>query len=179
MKSRLIASAGLLALALVAAPGCRPDYAIAAEPVYGHVMSVHDGDTLDVWLDSGELQRVRVACADAPELRVRGRWPDQARGQDAAALAAGLALHQRVRLEPGGVSYQRLVARVVVLAEDGRQIDLARALLKAGLAWADMRYCRVRRDAALLEALDEASRAGLGLWADAAPVAPWTWRRGQ
>ena len=176
MSCKLIrrgAPALLLALAL-AAP------AAAAEPTVlaGQVAQVHDGDTPTVWLrtgpHAGDLARVRLSCADTPELKVKGRWGDQPRGQEAQALAERLIAGKRVHLVlTGGISHDRIVAQVVL--PDGR--DLGLTLMQAGLAWADLRYCQVRRDRAYLDALDEASRAGLGIWADPEPFAPWTWRK--
>jgi endonuclease YncB( thermonuclease family) len=147
----------------------------AAEPAptwSADVAAVHDGDTLTAWLRSGprrgQLVRVRLSCADAPELR-------QERGPQARALLQELAAGRRVRVAPVGRSYDRIVARVILA--DGR--DLGLLLVSAGLAWCDLRYCQVRRDAAYRQALDGASQAGLGIWGDPGPVAPWTWRRGR
>ncbi|MCA1988150.1 MAG: thermonuclease family protein [Desulfarculus sp.] len=134
--------------------------------------SVHDGDTLTVWLRSGprrgQLVRVRLSCADAPEL-------GQERGPQARALLQELASGRRVRVAPVGHSYDRVVARVILA--DGR--DLGMLLVSAGLAWCDPRFCQVRRDAPYRQALDGASQAGLGIWGDPGPVAPWDWRRGR
>ncbi len=165
-------SALLLLLAL-AAP------AAAAEPMVlsGQVAGVHDGDTPTVWLRSGprkgDLVRVRLSCADTPELAVKGRWGDQPLGKEARELAASLIGGKRVHLVVRGRSFDRLVAQVILA--DGQ--DLGLQLIQAGLAWADPRYCQVRRNASHLEALDEASKAGLGIWSEPAPVAPWTWRK--
>ncbi len=147
--------------------------AAESAPVWSaDVAAVHDGDTLTAWLRSGprrgQLVRVRLSCADAPELR-------QVRGSQARALLQDLAAGQRVRVAPVGTSYDRIVARV--LLADGR--DLGLLLVCAGLAWCDPRYCQVRRDAAYRQALDGASRAGLGIWGDPGPVSPWAWRRGR
>ena len=45
-----------------------------------------------------------------------------------------------------------------------------------GFAW---HYVEYSKDAGLARAERDARAAGRGLWADKAPVAPWTWRTGE
>ncbi|MBI4799695.1 MAG: thermonuclease family protein [Desulfarculus sp.] len=152
-----------------------PAWGASPAPAWSaRVANVHDGDTLGVWLRSGprrgELARVRLHCADTPELAVKGRWPEQATGPQARQITAALTEGRTVRIRVRGRSYQRLVADVTLA--DGR--DLAEALVAAGLAWVDERYCRTPR---LLRLQAEASFWGVGLWGDRGARAPWAHRR--
>lgn len=169
MMKRLAGIMVAVVLALTAPAG-----AASPAPAWSaRVANVHDGDTLGVWLRSGprrgELARVRLHCADTPELALKGRWPDQAHGQEARALTASLTEGQTVRVRIRGRSYQRLVADVALA--DGR--DLAEALVAAGLAWVDERYCRTPR---LRRLQAEASFWGIGLWGEYGARAPWVHR---
>ncbi len=138
-------------------------------PAPGWVLDVHDGDTLVVASDLGPV-RVRLRCADAPEM-AGPRWPEQPGARQARDLVRRLVLAPRwVALYGRGSSYGRAVRRVVL--QDGR--DLAEVLVGAGLAWVDTRYCR---NANLLRLQAEARRARRGLWGLPGPhVPPWEWR---
>ena len=69
--------------------------------------------------------------------------------------------------------YGRVVGEV--LLPDGRSLN--QELVKAGMAWWYRPYAPNDTTLALLEA--EARAAKRGLWADAYPVPPWQWRKGQ
>ncbi len=55
---------------------------------------------------------------------------------------------------------------------DGKDASAEQA--KIGLAWA---YTRYLTDAEIARLADAARAAGVGLWADSEPVAPWEWRK--
>ena len=74
-------------------------------------------------------------------------------------------------LPPYPTSYGRSVGEV--LLSDGRSLN--QALVRAGLAWWYRQYAPHDTTLAQLEA--EARAARRGLWADAAPVPPWAWRK--
>lgn len=134
----------------------------------GQVVDVHDGDSLRVQRDDGEVLKVRIYGVDCPEL-------GQPYGNDARELTAQLVLGQRVEVVPTGQrpSYGREVALVSI---PGRGL-LQEELVTAGLAWVDGRYCkntvcdywRIRQQ--------DAKIAVRGLWAEGSPIAPWVWRR--
>jgi micrococcal nuclease len=87
----------------------------------------------------------------------------------------------------GDLSFQRDVTVVVhttdrygrlvgdVLLPDGRSLN--QELVKAGMAWWYRQYTPNDTTLAQLEA--EARTAKHGLWADATPIPPWEWRKGQ
>lgn len=134
----------------------------------GQVVDVHDGDSLRVQRDDGEVLKVRIYGVDCPEL-------GQPYGDDARELTAQLVLGQRVEVVPTGQrpSYGREVAGIVLLE---RLTVLQDALITAGLAWVDGRYCKADICAEWRVHQKDARVDGRGLWGDTAPVPPWTWR---
>lgn len=66
MISRALA-VGLLAVSSLLAAGCSALAPIAAHSGTGRIVSVADGDTVTVRLDSGETKSVRLLAIDSPE----------------------------------------------------------------------------------------------------------------
>ena len=64
--------------------------------------------------------------------------------------------------------YGRPIAKVAV---DG--LDVNAEQVRRGFAWVFRRYSN---DPALISLEAQAKSAGVGLWADPHPVAPWEWR---
>lgn len=158
-RTRILPCAFLASLAISAIPHAQSSPATV--PVT--VTRVVDGDT--VWADrqGGQVQ-VRLHGIDAPE-------GPQRFGAEAAAFASSLLLGRQAIMTPKDVDrHNRVVAR---LAVDGR--DAAELIVGAGLAWHDTRFAP--RDATLAAAERAARDAGRGLWADAAPLPPWEFRR--
>jgi len=124
---------------------------------------VHDGDTLTILVERREV-RVRLSDIDAPELRqpfgTRSR-------QSLSELCFGKPAVLAVR---GQDRYRRTLARVTCAGTDANAEQVRR-----GYAWTFTRYARTDSPLHALES--EARAARRGLWADAAPVAPWDWRR--
>src|ERR1700760_2540841 len=89
----------------------------ASERLSGRVVRAVDGDTLEVRLDDGEIETVRVIGVDTPET-VKPDTPVQCFGPQASAFEHRVAEGRRVRLlvgvEPRGV-YGRLLALVYLL----------------------------------------------------------------
>jgi endonuclease YncB( thermonuclease family) len=136
--------------------------AIAAEPITGKVVSVHDGDTVRV-LDAANVQhKVRLQGIDAPE---RGQPFGTVSRDRLAAMVMGkpVTVH-----DEGRDKYGRTLGRIEI---EGR--DVNRTLVAEGLAW---HYVKFSKDAGLAAAEREARAAGRGLWGDKAPVPPWEWR---
>jgi endonuclease YncB( thermonuclease family) len=107
---------------------------------------------------------VRLQGIDAPER-------DQPGGVAASAWLARRLLNQPVQLEP--VSQDRYERMVAVLHDGSR--DINRELVLRGHAWAYRRYLR-QADRELCALEHQARREGAGLWAHAAPQAPWEYR---
>jgi micrococcal nuclease len=134
----------------------------AAEEFTGRVVGVTDGDTIKV-LHANHSETVRLLGVDAPEKR-------QAYGDRAGRFTAELAFDRTVTVRTSGRDRNgRLLGEVVL--PDGR--SLSQELVRAGYAWWFRKYSRDIRLARLEE---EARQDHRGLWADAAPQAPWEYR---
>lgn len=130
------------------------------------VVATHDGDSLKVSHLDGQVMAVRLYGVDCPEL-------GQPYGDEARHLT-GRLVGQVVEVQPtGGRSWGRVVA-VVVLPGGG---TLQAALVEAGLAWVDGRFCRRPECDVWRQAQAQAREARRGLWADEGAVPPWVWRR--
>ena len=137
-----------------------------ADQFTGKVVGISDGDTISV-LREGKAVKVRLYGVDAPEQA-------QAFGTKARQLTGDLAFQRDVTVVIHATDrYGRLVGEV--LLPDGR--SLSQELVRAGLAWWYRQYAS--KDTALAQLEAEARTAKRGLWADAHPVPPWEWRKGQ
>jgi endonuclease YncB( thermonuclease family) len=137
----------------------------SAEQFTGKVVGISDGDTLSV-LREGKAVKVRLHGVDTPEKA-------QAFGTQARKFTSDAAFQQTVTVMVHNTDrYGRLVGDV--LLPDGRSLN--QELVKAGMAWWYRPYAPNDITLAQLEA--EAHAAKRGLWADAHPVPPWQWRKG-
>lgn len=128
----------------------------------GKVVGVHDGDTVTVYRGSGPQVKVRLDGIDAPEL-------GQPFGKVSRDALAGLVFGKEVTLHGHGQDrYGRTLAGVSV-----GKVNVCLSMVRSGMAWHFKRYSK---DAGLAAAENAARAAKVGLWADPAPVPPWTWR---
>ena len=149
----------LLAVALVLALA---GGAVAADL---RVIRVSDGDTF-TGLDAENRQiKVRLHGIDAPEAKQPfGNVSKQALSDLIAGKTVSVEEVDRDR-------YGRVVGRVTV---GGKLVNAEQ--VRAGMAWRYVQFDR-RNEFGGLE--EEARRQRRGLWADARPVAPWEWRKGE
>jgi micrococcal nuclease len=143
----------------------------AAERLTGRVVRAVDGDTLEVALDGGATETVRLIGVDTPET-VKPDTPVQCFGPQASAFEHRTVEGRRVRLltgvEPRDV-YGRLLAYVWVLParhdrgpRRGRFLEVE--LLRRGLA-RTLTFHPNDRFAAQFENLEQkAAGTGKGLW---------------
>jgi endonuclease YncB( thermonuclease family) len=114
-------------------------------------------------LHAKQSETVRLLGVDAPEKH-------QAYGDRARWFTAELAFDRTVTVRSRGRDRNgRLLGEVVL--PDGR--NLSQELVRAGYAWWFRKYSSDIRLARLEE---EARQDHRGLWADAAPQAPWEYR---
>lgn len=122
------------------------------------VKRVFDGDT--VQLEDG--RRLRLIGINTPE-RAHGRAP-----VEAGAEAAYNWLHQRLQGQRVGLQFDRersdRYGRWLVYLHDERGADIGLALLRAGLAHANIHPPNTARSNRYLAAEAEARAAGRGIW---------------
>ena len=153
--------AALLALAITLCAGV----ATGADTFTGRVLAVSDGDTITV-MRSGSPVKIRFNGIDAPEKA-------QPFGDRAYQFVSRKANGETVTIRPTDTDrYGRVVG--VVILPDGKNLNAE--LVAAGMAW---HYKRYSDDATLARLEREARKARRGLWADADPIPPWKWRRGE
>jgi micrococcal nuclease len=129
------------------------------------VISVHDGDTIRVRRGNSEIERVRLASIDAPELK-------QPMGLAARSLTEQLTLGRTVQIsEKGHDRYGRVVANVT--APNG--VNVSCELVRRGLAWWYQDFDPYNVVIANLQT--RARKKRLGIWAGKNQVAPWEYRR--
>lgn len=135
------------------------------ESISGKVISVIDGDTIDL-LHNGRPLRIRLNGIDAPE-------QGQPNGHRAKQFVQELAAAQLVTVKVFDTDkYGRSVGDVFL--PDGRNLN--REIVRAGYAWWFRKYSSDNSIGALE---DEAKRAGRGLWREVAPQPPWEHRAAQ
>jgi endonuclease YncB( thermonuclease family) len=132
------------------------------------VVGIADGDTITVLDDAKTQHRIRLAGIDAPE---KGQAFGHTSRQHLAELVAG----QRVSVEWNKRDrFGRIVGKVL---RDGA--DVCSQQVRAGLAWWFRKYQHEQspEDRRVYAEAEDQARAGkVGLWRDARPVPPWTYR---
>jgi endonuclease YncB( thermonuclease family) len=132
----------------------------AARPRLWRVVGVQDGDTVTCLDDLNQQRKVGLADIDAPEIA-------QDYGKTSREALAGMVFGRTVEVGDAGASSGGPTARLFV---DG--VDVSRQMVATGNAWQDP----AAADSSLAAAQAQARAAKLGLWADASPTPPWTFR---
>lgn len=150
-----------------------------SQAVYGaghEVTRVHDGDTLKVKGDSGELT-IRLVGIDAPEKSKKKREPGQPFSQKAKEYLADLVLNRSVDVKEYGVDRYGRILGIIVL--EGTNINLE--MLKMGFAEVYRgKPVRGFDIAPYIAAQKEATERQRGMWVQGMEyVSPRDWRRGQ
>lgn len=130
------------------------------------VLKVVDGDTIEV-LYKGNPARVRLWGIDTPEWR-------QPFSKLAKKYTIKLVGNTEVGLEEKDWDdYGRLVA-IVTTRE---KLCLNEELLRVGLAWVHIYYCKEPICDRWYEIEEKARAKRSGLWRDNSPTPPWIWKR--
>ena len=133
------------------------------------ILRISDGDTLVIETADKSRMMVRLSGIDAPESK-------QPFGIESRHRLAQLLTGREINLDCLKTDrYARQVCRVFADNE-----DVSLLMLNAGAAWWFRRYAHEqsvaeRRDYAAAE--NDARTHSVGLWAAAAPVPPWDWRK--
>ena len=126
------------------------------------VARVTDGDT--VVLTDG--RRIRLYGIDAPETH-------QPYGPEARAFLERLVREKDITVT---VRARDLYGRTVAELHY-EKASVGEALVRAGYAW--WYRSLAKKEKALERAENEARTKRAGLWADAAAISPWEWRKGK
>ncbi len=160
--------AGLLALLLAGVVLLTPACAAVSQPPGARVVSVGDGDSIQV-RQEGELLRVRLACIDAPEQAQRPHG-QQAHRELRQQLPIGSTVVLAVKATD---RYGRTVAEVY---RQNSNINLA--MVEAGQAFAYRRHLHQCKSQDYLDAEQRARQRGGGIWEQPDGIMrPWNFRR--
>lgn len=137
----------------------------AENELSGKVVSVIDGNTIELVTSNSESYKILLYGIDSPEL-------GQDYGDKAQRFLQKIVLDKTVNVKIQGKD--RWGNRLGIVLIDGK-IDPRLELLKAGLAWT-----AERNPIDELESIKEKAREnGKGLWKEKDPTPPWTYRREQ
>lgn len=141
-----------------------------ADDVAGTVKRVIDGDTVDVVTPSGKVERVRIIGLDTPEV-VDPRKAVQCFGREASARAKELLpVGSAVTLQGDPTQdtrdrYGRMLAHVIIGAEDGASPNFAVRMIGEGFAHHYVYRKPSTWAGELAAAQADAEANGRGLWA--------------
>ncbi len=139
----------------------------SGEVFSAQVVRVLDGDSFEVQR-RGKRFQVRLWGIDTPE------W-QQGYAQEAKSFSRQRIQGRKVQFTTKDWDkYGRLVALVEV---DGE--SLSELLLREGLAWVHIYYCKEPVCEQWRQLERQARTARRGLWQEKEPVPPWKWKRGQ
>jgi micrococcal nuclease len=132
--------------------------------IHGKVISISDGDTIDVLDQSRKTIRIRLFGVDAPET---GQPFSKNAKQFISSRVGGKIVDviQRDRDRFG-----RAIGDVII---EGRRLSVD--IVAAGLAWHYVQFAP--NDQELASAERFARQSKLGLWSDSRHVPPWEWRK--
>lgn len=152
---RTLAAATLVWLVTAATPAW-------AETLQGRVVSVHDGDTMQVEVPGGRREKIRLLGIDSPEI---GQPPWGVRARD---FTRGLALDKEVRVETD-VQPRDKYGRLLGYVYAGKTfVNLE--VIRQGHAVLLTYPPNVRHVELFTQAQTEARTKGLGLWDPKAPL---------
>jgi micrococcal nuclease len=136
----------------------------ANEMISGKVVTVIDGNTLEVYANDNETYKILLYGIDSPELT-------QEYGEKAKRALEKLILDKSVSIEIQGKD--RWGNRLGIVLIDGE--DPREKLLEEGLAWTAERNPMEQFELIRVKAQEK----GKGLWKETDPTPPWTYRRQQ
>lgn len=132
--------------------------------ITARVVSVIDGNTIEIVDEYNETRKIILSGIDSPELT-------QEYGEKARKFLEKLALEKNVTIQITGKDRKGVTIAVVTIEDKDPRIDL----LKEGLAWTSE-----KNPAPELETVrQKAEEKGKGLWKQDNPTPPWTYRREQ
>lgn len=136
---------------------------VDANTVRGKVVSVVDGNTLEVISTEEETYRIVLAGIDCPE-------PGQPYAEEAKRFLENAILRKSIDVKLLGKDrWGNYLGEIIT------EVEVSAELVKRGLAW-----CNEKNAPESLKALEEQAREQrIGLWQEENPTAPWVYRRQQ
>ena len=141
-------------------------FSFTNQPLCGKVISVIDGNKIEVLTNDGDKLLIKLNEVDSPEL-------GQEFGDEALAYTSKFCLNKMVEIDVVGKDRKGIRLGIVRLS-NGKQLNTS--LLKSGLAWYS-HHCIDLCEMKLIET--KAKKKKLGLWIDENPTPPWIYRRQQ
>ncbi len=138
-------------------------YTVEANTVRGKVVSVVDGNTLEVISAEDEMYRIVLVGIDCPE-------PGQPYAEEAKKFLEETILRKSIDVKLLGKDrWGNYLGEIIT------EVEVSAELVKRGLAW-----CNEKNAPESLKALEEQAREQrIGLWQEENPTAPWVYRRQQ
>lgn len=145
-----------------------------AKTLTGKVVKIVDGDTVHILVKGNQIEKIRLAGIDTPEIR-----PSQAFGKAAKRkLIELLDERYKVTIEwDDRDRYKRIVGKVIQ-----KDIDINLQLVKSGYAWHYKKYQdeQSKEDRKLYSQAElKARELKLGLFSDPHSIPPWVFRKQQ
>lgn len=135
----------------------------AGEEIKGKIISVIDGNTIEILTVDQETYKVLLHGIDSPD-------PGQHYAEQAKKFLENLLLNKSVTIDLHGKD--RLGNRLGEIHVEGTP-DPRHELVKAGLAWTTEPISELE------ELKERAKTQGKGLWQEENPTPPWLYRRQQ
>ncbi|MEG4045398.1 thermonuclease family protein [Microcoleus sp. Pol17_C1] len=149
--------------------------AVQAQVINAQVVSIEDGDTLNIRSNKRPNITVRLACIDTPEINQEG-------GKEAAnRLKTLLPQGTSIKVQP---VYQNVYGDkllVVLVVFGNKNINLQ--LVQEGQAWVYEHYIGIGKCINIAQELRQvqttAQQQRIGLWIKNNPCPPWDYRKNQ
>lgn len=137
---------------------------VSAQTNTGHIAKVFDGDTVSFRKSNGRYYRVRLQGIDAPETR-------QTYGVECKALLDDITRGKSVTVMfYGSDSYKRMLGVLSTVAIP----NINKFLIEEGCAWEYSAPLSLKTE--YQNAEQTARSTNRGLWLDACPTEPWSFR---
>lgn len=152
---------------------------IPNETKLGIVKAVHDGDSIKIQFEDGEVSWIRLYGCDAPEIISNHVGANQPYGKESGDKLRELIKGKEVKVKTlFRDQYQRMICKVDFIDSNQSEIDLSWLLIASGLAWS-LTEPKMDDDTKLkLKSLQEYAKGKmLGLWGqEGRKLRPSTWR---
>jgi micrococcal nuclease len=146
--------------------GAASEGAIINGSITGKVISVIDGNTIEVLTSDNQKEKFLLAGVDSPELT-------QEYGERAKKFLEKLVLEREVKVTVQGKDRWGSYLAVIVLVKG--DVDPRVELLREGLAWTSEKNPMPDLESHRVAAQEK----GKGLWKQDNPTPPWIYRRQQ